>query len=38
VLGEGSVVNEGTHGSIMWYTQDGTGSSWVGMDFSYWID
>lgn len=38
VLGEGSVVNEGTHGSIMWYTQDGTGSSWVGLDFSYWID
>ncbi|SFK72803.1 hypothetical protein [Streptomyces pini] len=38
VLGEGWEVNDGTWGSIMWYSQDGSGSSWVGLDFSYWID
>ncbi|MCF0087172.1 hypothetical protein B0E37_02232 [Streptomyces sp. MH192] len=38
VLGAGSNVNGATQGALMWYSQDGSGTSWVGVDFSYWID
>ncbi|WP_448319223.1 hypothetical protein [Streptomyces sp. CO7] len=38
VLGQGSNVNGATNGALMWYSQDGSGTDWVGIDFSYWID
>jgi hypothetical protein len=38
VLGAGSNVNGATQGALMWYSQDGSGTNWVGVDFSYWTD
>lgn len=38
VLGSGSNVNGATQGALMWYSQDGGGTPWVGIDFSYWTD
>ena len=29
---------EGGQGSVMWYSQDGSGTTWAGVDLSYWID
>ncbi|AQW55303.1 hypothetical protein ACIQPP_05640 [Streptomyces violaceusniger] len=38
VLATGWERPEGGAGSVLWYSQDGTGSTWVGCDLEYWID
>lgn len=38
VLPEGWEKVAGGPGSVLWYSQEPPGSTWVGVDLSYWID
>lgn len=38
VLGAGSSSSLGGNGSIVWFSQDGSGVPWVDISGSYWID
>ncbi|MFE6426732.1 hypothetical protein ACFVOB_14840 [Streptomyces rochei] len=38
VLPQGWEKPAGGPGSVIWYSQDPPGSSWVGVDLTYWID